>query len=218
MQAQKITENAGEFVVLLQGVHDFYGKDMSEFALGVWVQACQAFTLEQVSKAFTAHTMDAERGAFMPKPSDIVRALYGTVTDRSLVAWGKVMDAVRLVGAYSSVAFDDPAIHCAVEDMGGWPKVCREPLDALPHTQRRFCDAHRAYTTRGTSEYPRYLPGVHELENRAGGHRVAPPVLIGNPESAQQVLRLGGDGKKTQVTHLVGSSAALRIGRAREAA
>lgn len=211
-------EDASKFVELLQGVHDFYGKDLSEFALGVWVQACQAFTLDQCRKAFTAHTMDAERGAFMPKPSDIVRALHGTVADRSLVAWGKVMDAMRLVGAYSSVAFDDPAIHCAIEDMGGWPKVCREPLDALPHTQRRFCDAHRAYTTRGASEYPRHLPGVHELENRTGGYRVAPPVLIGNPEAARQVLLLGGDGKKHQVTRLAGAATALRIGRTQEAA
>jgi hypothetical protein len=53
----------------------------------------------------------------MPKPADIVRNLQGTASDRSLIAWGKLLEAMRRVGAYRSVAFDDGAIHAAVEDM-----------------------------------------------------------------------------------------------------
>ena len=49
--------------------------------------------------------------------------LDGTVTDRAALAWGKVLEAMSSVGAYSDVVFDDPAIHAAIEDCGGWVKI-----------------------------------------------------------------------------------------------
>ena len=33
----------------------YYGKPVSTFTLQVWVQACSPFSIEQVSKALTAH-------------------------------------------------------------------------------------------------------------------------------------------------------------------
>ena len=55
---------------------------------------------------------------------------------------------MQRVGAYRSVAFDDGAIHAAIEDMGGWPAVCRGKADELPFLQKRFTDLHRAYSSR----------------------------------------------------------------------
>ena len=80
----------------------FYRQDVSTFSLGVWWSACEAFSLEQVGKAFTAHATDAERGRFAPMPADIVKHLQGTQTDRSLMAWGKVLEGIQRVGAYQS--------------------------------------------------------------------------------------------------------------------
>ena len=158
----------------------FYGQSVSTFAIGVWWQACQRFDFELVAKALTAHAMDPDRGQWAPKPADLVRQLQGTSTDRSLIAWGKVMEAMQRVGAYSSVDFGDRATHCAIEDMGGWSKLCRSSLDELQFAQKRFCDAHRVYTSRGDAlrDVP-YLIGVHEAENRVAGKRIAPPVMLG---------------------------------------
>lgn len=114
-----------EFMKLITGVMDFYGRDVSDFAMDVWWQACRAFELGQVSKALSAHLMDATEGRFPPKPADLVRVLGGTKTDRALMAWSKAFDAAQSVGAYTDVAFDDRAIHGVIEDMGGWPKFCR---------------------------------------------------------------------------------------------
>lgn len=171
------------FQALLSDAMAFYGKDVSTFALDVWWQACSGFSMEQVRKALSAHAMDPERGAFPPKPADIVRVLQGTHQDRSLVAWGRVMDAMRSQGAYVSVDFGDPATHCAIEDMGGWPQLCRSELNSLGYMQKRFCDAHRAYSNRGEAvrDVP-YLVGVHESINRAAGKNVAQPVRIGHQQ------------------------------------
>jgi len=103
-----------QFFKVLGGVYDFYGRDLSAFAGQVWWQSCERFDFEQVTKAFSAHLMDAEHGSFLPKPANLVRVLQGTRTDRSLMAWAKVFDAVQRVGAYTSVCFDDGRLGCAV--------------------------------------------------------------------------------------------------------
>lgn len=207
-----------QFSELLADVVGFYGQTVSRFAMGVWWQACQGFDLEQVRAALTAHAMDPERGHFAPKPADLVRQLQGTQTDRALVAWGKVLQAMQRVGAYSSVAFDDPAIHAVVEDLGGWPKLCREPMDALPHVQRRFCEAHRVYSRRPDLSFPAKLVGQHEAENRLQGRSVAPAVLVGNPDRARLVMRRGTSQTSRVPMALDVPGAVARIGAAREAA
>ena len=190
----------------------FYRQDVSVFSLTVWWQACQPFALEQVSKAFTAHAIDAERGRFPPMPADIVKHLQGTQTDRSLLAWGKALEAIQRVGAYQSVGFDDPAIHAAVEDLGGWVAICRSTMQELPHLQRRFTEAHRAYCGRPGFAFPAYLIGESEAANRMAGKRSAPPVLIGDATKAAEVMRLGRSGARSAITS--GADAVLALASA----
>lgn len=199
-----------EFKRLMGDAMAFYRQDVSTFALSVWWQACERFDLEQVRKALTAHAMDPERGQFPPKPADIVRVLQGTHTDRALIAWGKVFDAMRTVGQYQSVAFDDPAIHLAIVDMGDWPTLCRTEVDELPFLQRRFCDLYRTHATRGTQAYPARLVGVSETTNQAQkltdaqrSREVQRTVLIGDAEKAKAVMAAGGAAPRHQTTTLI---------------
>lgn len=202
------------FVELLTQALGFYGQAVSPFAIGVWWQACQGVELADVRRALTAHAMDPDRGQFAPKPADIVRMLRGTSADRSLIAWGKVLDAMQRVGAYRTVVFDDGAIHAAITDMGGWPAVCRSNADELQFTQKRFCDLHRAYSARPDAAYPAQLVGEHDMTNRLNGYPTAAPTLVGDPQRAQAVERLGCDGPKTTITAADALPAVKRIGRA----
>jgi hypothetical protein len=195
----KPTDRA-KLIEVLSGVHDFYGRDMSKFAIAVWEQACETFAVEQVTKALSAHLMDAERGQFMPKPADIVRQLQGTSTDRSLIAWGKTLDAMNRVGAYTSVCFDDGLIHKVVEDMGGWAKLCRSNIDELGYLQKRFCDAYKAYAGRGDNDYPAVLIGEHDASNILRGYGAKHPTLLGDPDKAKRVLERGTTGPRVQIT------------------
>jgi len=92
----------------------YWKQDASKFTINVWWQGCKPFTLEQVSKALTAHATDPDKGQFPPKVADIVRHLAGTKTDRSLLAWGKVYDAMSSVGAYQDVDFGSFRYCCGV--------------------------------------------------------------------------------------------------------
>jgi hypothetical protein len=171
-----------------------YRQDVSSFALEVWWQSMQGFDIEQVRKAFTAHAMDPDRGQFAPKPADLIRVLQGTRGDRSLVAWGKLLDAMQRVGAYTTVCFDDGLIHLAVEDCGGWIKCCRGLTDELPFLQKRFCDAYKAYSSMPDVKYPPKLYGEHEITNaRLPNYKDPAPTLIGDAGKAINVLQNGSN-------------------------
>lgn len=184
-------------LALVTDVLGYYRQPVSEFTMSVWWQACQPYTLEQVSKALTAHATDPERGQFAPKVADLVRILSGTHTDRAALAWGKAHEAMSAVGAYTDVVFDDPAIHAAVEDCGGWPKMCRTDVKELSYLQHRFCESHKAYVGRGKFDYPRRLAGDRspDSEYEKRGIPLPKPALIGNADKARTVYQGGGAGK-----------------------
>lgn len=191
-----------EFAGLLRDVMAYYRQDTSPFMLDLWWNACQNVELEQVKKAMQSHCTDPERGVFAPKVADLVRVMSGTFTDRAALAWGKVLEAMSSVGAYSDVVFDDPAIHAAIEDCGGWVKICRSQTEELSYLQHRFCQSHKAYTGRGTFEYTRRLMGDrspdHEFEKR--GIPLPKPAVVGDVSLARSVYRGGQIGGKTAIT------------------
>ena len=192
-----------QFEDLIVQVLAFYKQEVSPFALAVWWEACKRFEHAQVSRALTNHALDPERGAYPPKPADLVRQIEGTQTDRAMMAWGKVYEAMKSVGAYSDVVFDDPAIHATVEDMGGWPKLCRTEMSELGYVQHRFTQTHKAYTEQKQFTYPRRLIGErsadHEFTSR--GLSVPKPAVIGNIEKARQVYRAGSATGKTAIVY-----------------
>lgn len=186
-----------EFGQLVTDVLAYYRQDASRFVLGLWWNACRPFDFQQVQKAMQRHATDPEHGQFAPKVADLVRILAGTTTDRASLAWGKVLEAMSAVGAYTDVVFDDPAIHAAAEDMGGWPKMCRTETKELGHLQHRFMQSYRAYTERGQFDFPKRLGGDRspDSEYEKAGLKLPRPALIGNPERAKQVYQQGGNGK-----------------------
>lgn len=194
-----------QFSQLITDVLAFYRQDVSAFALQVWWQTCANFELEQVTKALTAHAMDAERGQFAPKPADLTRQLSGTATDRAMLAWGKVHDAMGRVGAYQDVVFDDAVIHAVVEDLGGWVKLCRTELKDMGYLQHRFAESYRAYAGKPDGmTYPSKLIGEGTQANDAAlamrGLKAPSPAVVGDRERARAVYRNGGVEGKTQIT------------------
>lgn len=188
------------FTSALTAVAEMHGKQLSEGVLLMWWEALKGYDLEQVEEGLAAHVRNPDAGQWMPKPSDIIREIDGGRKDRASLAWSKAYDGMSRVGAYTSVAFDDPIIHAVIEDVGGWVKVCRTGGDDLGYLQHRFCEAYRAYAGRPSVNYPQYLVGEHEANNALKGHKSPPPVLIGDPAKAQMVITNGSALPKTQIT------------------
>jgi hypothetical protein len=186
------TQDFQKFHEGMVGVMSFYNKDVSQFSLDVWWNALKQYDLLAIQQAFNRHLMNPDSGQFQPKPADIVRMLQGSTQDSALSAWAKVDKAVRHVGTYASVVFDDPLIHAVLHDMGGWVSLGMKTEDEWPFVAKEFENRYRGFKSRGiVPEYRRALVGIAEASNQKNGHDSQPPMMIGNAEKAQQVY-LGG--------------------------
>lgn len=190
-------ENKAEFAVLVTSVYAFYRQDCSDFAVSVWWEACKPFDFAAVRSAFNRHAVNPDNGQYMPKPADIVKLLQGTSTDGAMVAWSKVDKAIRQVGTYASVAFDDRIIHAVIQDMGGWVELGRKSEDEWKFVANEFRTRYQGYRTQGgAGDYPRVLVGIAQAQNSQHGFQSQPPVLIGAPEAVKAVIRGGSDAPK----------------------
>ena len=216
-----IDQDRKAFQLLMGDVYAFYGKDYSAFAGRVWWEAMKTFDFKAVGDALNRHCVNPDAGQFMPKPADVVRMLQGSTQDSALAAWSKLDRAVREVGTYRSVVFEDPLIHRIVLEMGGWVSLGMKTEEDWPFLRNEFVNRYRGY--RGRSEVPEYPPvliGLAEANNRKAGFDAEPPILIGNPETAKRVM-LSGSNKhilQTQQLAPADASRALRLVDSRGAA
>jgi hypothetical protein len=205
-----------EFCELLDVVAEQYSKTMTEGLKMLYWQGLVEYDIAAVRLALSRHLKNPDNGMFMPKIADIVKMMQGNSQDSALVAWTKVDKAIRSVGCDNSVVFDDPIIHRVLIDMGGWSKFRTVLEDEMPFKAREFEQRYRGYKSRNEQvEYPPVMVGCFESHNSAQGQKVAPPVLVGNPQHAKQVM-LGGTDKPAltftripeQVKNLANSEAA----------
>lgn len=190
MQQQELEK----FKKLLSGVHDFYAKNMSQFSLSVWWEALRQFDYDAISMAMSRHLANPDTGQFMPKPADVMKMLGGTTQDRAQMAWSKVDKALRHLGTYRTVAFDDPLIHRVITDMGGWPMFGQKTENEWPFLAKEFETRYRGFSMRNERpEYPKSLTGLADMGNLRNGFKPADVVLIGDKAAAQKVLAGGTD-------------------------
>src|SRR5690606_5093902 len=160
------------FVTVLAGVAEYYGRDLSEGVIGLYWQGLKQYDLRAVEKALWDHTQNPDSGQFMPKIADVTRNLQGRTTDQASIAWSKVDGAVRRVGPYQDVAFDDALIHRVIVDMGGWVKLGQITEKDWEFYGNQFRTRYQGYRLRGEiPEYPPVLVGISNSHNRKEGFK-----------------------------------------------
>ena len=187
-------EERNAFAQLVVNVYAFYAKEASDFALGVWWQAMRPFDFAAVTEAINRHCVNPDAGQFLPKPADIVRMLGGSTQDAALRAWSEVDRAVRSIGPYVSVRFDDALIAQVILDMGGWIRLCSNTEKEWPFVAREFENRYRGYRMR--SEVPENVPrltGIFAATNRLNGYEYEEVAQITNanrtaPQIAQAFI------------------------------
>jgi len=188
------TDDFQKFHEGISGVMGFYGKSVSRFAMDVWWTALKRYDLAAIVDAFNRHLANPDAGQFAPKPADIIRMLQGSTQDAALRAWAKVDQAVRRVGTYCNVVFDDALIHRVIQDMGGWIALGAKAEDEWPFVAKEFENRYRGFCSRSECPpYPATLVGIAAAHNNLKGFKNEKPVLIGNEQVAMQVLRGGTD-------------------------
>ena len=189
-----------EFCQLLDDISEQY-KPLSEGAKVLYWQGLVNYDLSAIKLALFRHLRNPDVGQFMPKISDVVRMLQGSTLDSALAAWAKVDQAVRHVGTYDSVVFDDAIIHKVLQDMGGWIGLSQKTDSDWPFVAKEFENRYRGFKARGEAlVYPRVLIGAYEASNGHKGHKAAPPILIGNKAAAELVHKGGSNKPALQFT------------------
>lgn len=180
---------------------DIYGKTLSPKAISIYFGSLMGYEINVVLEAFSRHMQNPDSGQFMPKPADIVRMAQGSTQDNAYAAWSIVEQALRSIGSYTTVVFDDPLIHKTITELGGWIKLCHAQEKDLPFIARDFEKIYRGYKSRNeVPDYPRTLLGVHEAENWQKGFNAEPPTLIGR-DKTKALAVMGGGSNKPALIH-----------------
>lgn len=118
------------FAAAMNSLGVAFSKTLSDPDLDVWWSLVGDLPIEDFERAARLH---ARQGLHFPRPAELF-ALAGlpaiappSLDDEAEIAAGKAFGAIRDVGMYRSVVFDDPVIHLVIEAMGGWGDFCRAP-------------------------------------------------------------------------------------------
>lgn len=181
-----------QFLTLLTGIADYYGKELSTGVIGLYWEGLRQYDIEAVERALWAHTQNPDSGQFMPKIADVTKVLQGRTEDQAQLAWSKVDGAVRQIGIWADVAFDDPILHRVLADMGGWVRINQADEEKWPFIAKEFVTRYRGFKIAGAAPaYPRYFLGTASTHNTAEGLAKPCVRLVGNPEVARQVIAGG---------------------------
>lgn len=181
-----------KFSKILSWVFAYYEKDLTDLTFEMYWNGLKDYSIEQVQEAFNAHMQHPEEGKWWPKVSDIIKHCKGGTQDNALRAWSEVETAIRKVGAYQDVVFHDPLIHHIIHKMGGWMAICDIPDEkSLVFKANEFKNTYRAmYGTPAQNQPPVELTGIINAQNsKIEGAKKAPPVLIGDPKKAREVMK-----------------------------
>lgn len=190
-----------QFGAMLAAVSQIYGRDLSPGITAIYWQALRSFELAVVRRAFDRHVKNPDSGQFFPKPADLIRMIEGSTQDAAAVAWAKVAGAIRRVGGYVDVAFDDALIHRAIEELGGWAKLCDTPEAELPFRMQDFVRLYRGYASRGECPaYPARLFGRFSIQNFARGYPQIELVFVGDEAAAKAVVAGGHAGASLAIS------------------
>jgi hypothetical protein len=192
-----INADAMEFARLMAVLAETHDTDISKEKIEVYWTVLKQYELNDVRSAITRAIASPDSSGFIPKPGELIKFIEGNSGSQAARAWSKVMQAISGAGVWNTVVFDDPIIHCVIVDMGGWMELCRKKTDELEFRANDFQKRYAGYLLLKPSTYPRKLAGIHEIENSSNGYPSPAPILIGDEESAKNVLRGGHDGAKT---------------------
>ncbi len=187
-----------DFARLLIGVGELYGKKMSSMLMNIYWAALKRFDLVAIRQSINRHVNSVDIGQFMPKPADVIRHLEGDSDTHALKAWSKVESAIRKIGGYNTVIFDDPLISVVVRSMGGWPRLCGMLTKDMPLRAGEFMRRYqRCYENR---KKPNPLP---EQVNKTlrGTFPNSSPVLIRGPQLEVRMISNDVSSPKIAILH-----------------
>ena len=161
--------NLQEFNIVFKKIVDYYGSSkLTKEKQELYYLALRDLSKEEFLNGFIRMIRDREYTNF-PSIAEIRK--YGLwlkeedVEVRIHIAKEKLKQAIKVFGAYQSVAFDDPNIHAVIDSLGGWVKVCMMKEEELEKfITFEFRKIYKVYLRSSYNINSRYT-GLHDKEN-----------------------------------------------------
>jgi hypothetical protein len=134
---------------------------------------------------------------FFPRPADFIDLMVVKNVDMAEVEATKVLKAIKTLGAYQSVRFDDPVTTAVIQDsFGGWIRLCGDLTEAKESWFiKDFVRAYQAFAKQGIT-HDGQLAGIVERDNGAHGFEdKVPMALPATPPRRDLRLLVGKIGK-----------------------
>jgi len=157
-----IDSDKTDFKMLLVGVGELYNKEITKPLMRIYFSSLTNYSLIDVERGISAHTMDAKHGSFFPKPADIVRHLQTSdlsAEDKAELAWAQVAREIRVTGSYGSLNLDDKQALASVKALGSWKQLCSSTVDEMTWKKKEFISMYETYEKTPLDMLPSSLPG-----------------------------------------------------------
>jgi Domain of unknown function (DUF6475) len=170
-------KNKTEFLKYMTALSEIKNKPLSQLTIEMYWQTLQEYSDELCIMAFTRAIKEIK---FFPQPCELIDFITGA-DDISLItmkAWTAVVEAVKSIGNYRSVQFDEPAIHSCIEVMGGWEYFCNATNEEWKWKRIEFEKLFPVMLKKG-NHLP-YLQGITEQDQRLKNYEnlIEKPVFI----------------------------------------
>ena len=181
-------EQSERFLFIMAALAEATSQEASEMKIKIYAKALGDLSLDSIENACW-QIIKTRKLATFPKVAEIRESISGEPETQALLALEKLEDAMRSIGRYRTVSFDDPAIHSAVEAFaGGWVAICEMQEDEWKWGRKEFMKLYQAFVKQPKSEVAQKLIGVHEHNNELAGREVVTETkYIGQPLKVAEI-------------------------------
>lgn len=175
-----------EIIASLKALPLHLNTPITRHTIDLYFAALEEYDINDIRLAVSRHIKHPEAGRFFPAPADLIKIMQGGTASRAALAWAKVERAIREIGPWEDVVFDDPTIHLVIHELGGWGRLCEIKEADLNIKSRTFQNIYPELAARQPAE--RAIPALKGIAARPlnSAPRCA---LVGDHAGALAVLR-----------------------------
>lgn len=186
------TKDKQKFQGLMAMLQENFNTETSAKKLELYFKVFESYAIEVFEEAVYLAIKTLK---FYPKVADLLEIIEGRAEEKSLIAWQRVLEALRITGTYQSVKFEDSLIHYCIQQMGGWSRFSTFTDEDLIWREKQFRelyqvgDRHKEHL-----EIPDHIAGFFEEDNRSKGfdNYIPKPSFYPKalPEPKKEILKI----------------------------
>lgn len=185
-------QDASRFASSLVAMAALYEKEPEPQVVEIYFRALEKFTIAEVEQGISKACSTLK---FFPKPVELIECITGgsgNLADKAMIEACRVLEAVKSIGTYSTVCFDDPITQAViVQQFGGWAKFAEMREENEKWFVKDFVAGYQAFARQNVRHYGA-LPGICHGQNAlTGREREEKPVYIGDVQKAKAIHAQG---------------------------